>query len=125
MKDIKKKNEILVPKNLWIVDTRVCTLYNKTDNCCAIHSETGRKDIAVVYTGDSFIELSTISDDLKLSKCSVFGIIPTGENEEYVDIQTVKPFSYESWFDFENVTVESLKEMDSVRKIKKYIHENS
>lgn len=119
------KKEILKPKNLWIVDTRLCTFYNKTDNIRAIYSEPKRKEVTVVYVGDFFIELASIPNDLKLSRCRFLDIKPTQEYEEYADFKTLKQYPHEDWFDLENVTVESLKEMDTIRKVKKYLQQNN
>lgn len=125
IKQEKMKQEILKPKNLWIVDTRLCTLYKEADNTKAVYSEPKRKEVTVVYVGDFFIELASIPNNLKLSKCQILNIEPTQEYEEYADFKTLKQYPHEDWFDLENVTVESLKEMDTVRKIKKYLQQNS
>ena len=118
------EHQILNPKNLWIANTSICTIYSQNGKSRVTHSEKGRQDVAVVYTGDAFIELARIPNNLKISKCSFLGIEPVKEQEEYVNFETIKPFPYDEWFDFDNVTVESLKEMDTVRKIKKYLQQN-
>lgn len=125
IKQDKIKQEILKPKNLWIVDTRLCTIYTETDNAKAVYSEPKRKEVPVVYIGNSFIELASIPNNLRLTKCNFLGIEPRHEYEEYVDLKTIKQYPHEDWFDLENVTVESLKEMDTVRKIKKYLKDNN
>ena len=121
---VKNNQEILKPKNLWIADTKICTIYNQVEKSRTIHSKNGRKSIAVIYTGDAFIELSTIPENLKLSRCHILGIDPVRENEEYVDLKTLQPFPYEEWFDLKNVTLESLKEIDTVRQMRKYLQQN-
>lgn len=119
------KKEILKPKNLWIADTRVCTLYNKVGNSVIVHSESKRKEVPVVYIGDYFIELASIPNNFNLSRCHYMGIEPTKEFEEYVDFKTLKQCPNESWLDLENVTVETLKDMGTVHRVKKYLQQGN
>lgn len=124
MKNTQKqfmKKQILDPKNLWIVNTRMCTLYRNNPNTQLTHSEKYREDVAVVYIGDAFIELNRIPNNFKLSNSSILPIEPTYELEEYADFDTLKQFPYEPWFDFNHVTLDSLKEADNIHKMKKYL----
>jgi len=122
MKEVKTeeiKKEILNPKNLWIADTRLCTTYSVFDCVRAVYSEPKRKSIPVIRIADHFIELASVSPKFKLSRCKLFSFEPTHEYEEYVDVNTLKEYPFDDGFDFENVTIESLKEMEKRRQKKK------